>query len=962
MTASRWLTGATLLSLLSFATDAAADVVILAPSADTTIYSESGGLSNALGQGVFAGQTNDGFFRRALLRFDVAGSIPAGSSITAVQLRLHVTQTNTGDLPVGVHRVTGLWGEGTSLASGNGGTGGPATPGDATWSHRIYNTNLWSASGGDYTIAASATTLVGAANTTYNWSSPSLLADVQTWFAAPAQNNGWIVIAQTTATGQAKRFASRENPTAALQPALEITFTPPAPSGACCMPDGSCNTVLDPGSACGGVYQGANTDCGSVACPQPTGACCIADAGGTCLDVPAADCATSMGTFQGVDVPCAFDLCPVVPTPFLDPLPILPVAEPVSGTPGGAASYEVAFEQFEQVVHSQLPPTTVWGFDDGTNGPIYPGPTFEARTGEEVSVEWRNDLRDDNGQLLTSHYLPVDMCPDGATDEARAVIHLHGGHVPSASDGHPEMTLAPGDSATYAYPNTQQAATLWYHDHSMGMTRLNVAMGLAGFYLLRDDAEDALDLPAGNDEIALFIQDKSFYPDGSIRYPATWSEHAFGDTILVNGRVWPYLEVPRGKMRFRVANGSGSRAYRLSLSNGGSFHQIGSDGGLLAAPESISNVLVMPGERVDLVVDFESYAAGTTIDLMNDAPAPYPGPMGMHDIPQVMRFIVQSAAGHTTPLPASLGTVDLPVEADATMTRDFELQRVADACSGAAWKINGLDWDDVTEMPQLGTTEIWRFINRSGVAHPMHMHLVMFRVLDRQPFTVENGVVTPSGPAVAPSATEAGYKDTVRVDPNEIVRVVARFDDYTGPYAYHCHILEHEDHSMMRHFETWTDCGDGVVGAPEESCDDGNGELGDACPDGPTGTCRPAACGDGFLWSVDGGSEGCDDGNLVDGDGCSSECEIEIPGEGGGGSGMGGSGGAISAGGSDQGGNHGGGDTGGAGGSGSDEDDDGCSCRTVAPRNTGSFVPALMAIGAALALRRRRRTTEPPKA
>lgn len=899
--------------VISLSSAARADDVVLAPSRDASVYSESGALANAKGTGLFAGATNDGFVRRALLAFDIAGALPAGSTITSVQLSLRVTQSPASppDLALALHRAMGSWGEGTSLPSGEGGTGTGATPGDPTWTHRIFDTTTWATAGGDYAGVASATSAAAVIGTTVTFTSATMISDAQTWLDQPSTNQGWMLVANPTGNGQARRFASREHADSAAQPALAITFTPPAPSGACCATDGSCSTVLHPGTSCAGTYQGPNTDCGSVACPQPPGACCIPDAAATCTEVPAATCSGAGGTFYGIGSACQSDLCPVVLTPFLDPLPIPPIAEPTSGQPGEEASYEIAFEQFEHVMHSQLPPTTVWGFDDGSGGPVYPGPTIEASVGSPITVNWVNDLRDGDGELLTSHPLPVDMCPHGAVDEAVAVMHLHGAHVESAYDGYPEYTLSPGQDALYEYPNDQSAATLWYHDHSLGITRLNVMMGLAGAYVLRDPAEDALDLPSGENDIPLILQDRAFSPDGSLRVPAEWHEHFFGDTVLVNGRAWPYLEVPRGKMRFRIVNGSGSRTFRLALSNGAVFTQIGSDGGLLPAPAAQTRLLVMPGERADVVIDFELATPGQTIDLVNDAPAPFPGAPGVGVIPNVMRFVVTDQVGHTAPVPAALGTIDLPEESDAVLTRELVLQRQPDECAGAMWMINGLEWHDITEMPRLGTSEVWSFVNRSGIAHPMHMHLVMFRVLDRQAFEVVDDQVVPVGEPVPPPAQEAGYKDTVRVGPNEIVRVVARFEDYTGHFAYHCHILEHEDHAMMRQFMTVTECGDGTLGVPEEECDDGN---------------------------------------LEDGDGCAADCTIEIPSEGGGGAGQGGEGtGASSIGGA-------GGSGEGGGGAPADGGDDegGCDC-TVGRQPPRSFAAFLVGGLIASVLRRRRR-------
>jgi spore coat protein A len=400
-------------------------------------------------------------------------------------------------------------------------------------------------------------------------------------------------------------------------------------------------------------------------------------------------------------------------------------------------------------------------------------------------VTWVNDLRDTSqpgAPLRTSHYFPVDLCPHGAVEnaDARTVVHLHGGHVSAASDGYPEDTFPPGQEVTYDYPNSQLPATLWYHDHALGITRLDVQMGLAGFYLLRDAFEQGLNLPAGPHEIPLAIQDRTFRPDGSLQYPEMWMEHVFGDTILVNGKAWPYLDVARGKYRFRLLNGSGSRTYRLSLSSGAPFSVIGMEGGLLPAPAPVSEVTLGPGERADVVVDFAPYPAGTEILLLNSAPAPFPGQAGVGVIPNVMMFHVTSATGDTDPLPATLRPLTPLSPAAASVTREFHLEKgPADACSPFRWRITsvvngsvaGEMWDHVSEFPELGATEIWSFANKSGVTHPIHLHLVMFQVLDRQAFEIVGGQIVPLGSPVPPPPHEAGWKDTVQVGPNEIVRL-----------------------------------------------------------------------------------------------------------------------------------------------------------------------------------------------
>src|SRR6185295_16496554 len=211
------------------------------------------------------------------------------------------------------------------------------------------------------------------------------------------------------------------------------------------------------------------------------------DVTATCDVRTSAECDAVGGKWMESHVACDTDMCPVVLEPFVDPLPLPPVAKPMARSASGEVEYHLTVKEARQKLHRDLPPTTVWGYDDGKLGPIYPGPTFEARVGTPVAVTWANDLRDLTGAPRTTHYLPIDHCPHGAASAVPGtVVHLHGGHVPSAFDGQPELTLIPGEQATYHYPNQQRAATLWYHDHALGITRLNVTMGLSGFYLLRD--------------------------------------------------------------------------------------------------------------------------------------------------------------------------------------------------------------------------------------------------------------------------------------------------------------------------------------------------------------------------------------------------------------------------------------------------------------------------------------------
>lgn len=859
-----------LIAALAFLLPAAvvlADTVTIGSSKDNTLIEDPNGLlSNGAGQDFFAGNTNDTLRRRGLIAFNVAGSVPAGSTITGASLRLNMSRTKAPTEPVSLHVVQQDWGEGASDAASNEGAGAPAQPNDATWKHRFYPSIFWSALGGVFSPTASATTDV-AGVAFYTWSSPAMVADVQTWLDNPAGNFGWAVIGFESGRKTAKRFDSHENATVGNRPQLTITYNPPVitgacctgvtctvttqatctgmggtyrgnatpcspnpcsvPAGACCASDGSCSELT--GTTCsgaGGTYEGDGTTCSPNPCPQPTGACCAAN--GACSILTLADCTAQGGAYQGNGASCSTAQCPVILTPFVDPLPIPAVAQPVSGVAGGAAAYEIAMTEFPQQLHRDLPPTRVWGY-----GGTYPGPTILAAAGQPVTVTWINDLRDSLGFLRSQHYLPVDTClhgPDVAGTTARTVVHLHGGHVPASVDGYPEATLLPGEQTTYVYPNSNQLpATLWYHDHALGITRLNVIMGLAGFYLLRDSFEGSLGLPSGEFEIGLAIQDRKFRSDGSFDYPAAWSEMFFGDTILVNGKVWPYLNVKQGKYRFRILNGSTSRVYTLGLSQPGmQFQQIGTDGGLLPAPVTLSSLTLGTGERADVILDFEGLAAGTEVVMTNSAPIMFPGTPGDGVIPNVMMFVVTGTPGFTGPLPSSLRPIQRLQESQAVQHRSFELRKLSGSCAGSVWTINGMMFDDISEYPRLGTTEVWSFINRSGVMHPMHMHLVMFQVLDRQPFTVDpNGQVVPAGTPVPPAPEEAGWKDTVQAPPNQITRVITRFDDYTGLYPYHCHILEHEDNEMMRQFRT-IQCGNGAI-EPTEQCDDGNAAGGDAC-------------------------------------------------------------------------------------------------------------------------------------
>ena len=484
-------------------------------------------------------------------------------------------------------------------------------------------------------------------------------------------------------------------------------------------------------------------------------------------------------------------------TPFVDPLPIPAAAKSMEMRPSPANPavkipyYRVPMRAFETNVHRDMKPTKMWGF-----GGMFPGPTFDLRSGQEIFVEWANELPQ-------KHFLPIDHSLHGAErdkPEVRAVSHLHGGKAPPESDGYPEDSIVPGKSVVYHYPNQQDAAMLWYHDHAMGINRLNIFAGLAGVYIVRDKAEEAFHLPSGKYEIPLVITDRMFDKDSQLYYPVSdkpespWIPEFFGNANLVNGKLFPFVDVEPRKYRFRVLNASNGRFYRLSLSNKQTFHQIGTDQGLLAAPVPVQKILIAPGERLDLIIDFKE-AAGSKI-VLNDG------------FVAVLQFRVSEAGVRDdSVLPTKLRTIERLQESAAAKTRMLSLDEVDDLVQNPVkMQLNGLSWHDpVTEKPVLNSTEIWSFINPTDDSHPIHLHLVRFQILDRRKFEtfgyLSHQQLRFTGPVVPPDPAEAGWKDTVRADPGMVTRIIARFEGYAGRYVWHCHILEHEDNEMMRPYD-----------------------------------------------------------------------------------------------------------------------------------------------------------------
>ena len=483
-------------------------------------------------------------------------------------------------------------------------------------------------------------------------------------------------------------------------------------------------------------------------------------------------------------------------TAFVDPLPLPEIARPVGKRPGHFRKVQVPFyripaQEFFSKVHRDLPATRFWGY-----GNSVPGPTIEARSGEEIQIEWPN-------QLPAKHFLPIDhnlMGAEKGRPESRTIVHVHGGKVPPESDGWPEDAYPPGKSAAYYYPNDQDAALLWYHDHAMGINRLNVCAGMAGLYVIRDSFEDALNLPKGEHEIPLVLMDRMIGTDGQLYYPvselpdAPWIPEYSGNATLINGKLLPYVDVQPRKYRFRILNASNARFYFLSLGDAGAFQQIGTDQGLLSAPVLVPRLALAPGERADVVLDFAEHR-GQRI-LLNNLFVP------------LMQFrVATEKVADPSALPSALRGISPIAVNDVVRTRQLTLDEVDTPLGDpAVHLLDGKYWHDpVSEKPVLDTTEIWELLNLTDDTHPIHLHLVRFRILDRRPIDVDAKIydkkVVYTGNAVPPDANEAGWKDTVRATPGANTRILVKFEGYTGRYVWHCHILEHEDNEMMRPYE-----------------------------------------------------------------------------------------------------------------------------------------------------------------
>jgi spore coat protein A len=640
---------------------------------------------------------------------------------------------------------------------------------------------------------------------------------------------------------------------------------------------------------------------------------------------------------------------PKYQTPMLIP-PAMPRAGTIKQMGGPNVDYyEISMKQFpQQILPAGYPATAVWGYGavtaDSKRGLLLhnaPSLTIEATVNRPVMVKWINDLVDANGNYLP-HLLPVDptlhwanppggiagrdkrptftSTPGSYTGPVPMITHVHGAvGVGDESDGYPEAwylpvandipagyatqgtwydffggkaaasygaTWGPG-YATFLYPNANRASTIWYHDHSLGMTRVNVYAGPAGFYLIRGGPDDVVldsrtgaaavlpgPAPKENDkfppnktyyEIPIAIQDRSFNADGSLFYPDTreffdgivgdfipdtefspiWNPEFFGNTMMINGNTWPFQTVEQRRYRLRFLNGCQSRFLILDFTSipGVEVWAIGNEGGFLATPVNLTatngnRLLMALAERADLIVDFTNVPVGNYV-LGNVGPdEPFGGGVPSVDFPvadpattgQVMQFqVVPAMAPDPTtspqflvlptivPLPPETATRPLALIEKMGIGHDVNNDPVEGPIEALLGTVgpDGIDpstpagvWTErkwmeaVTEDPVVGVTEVWEFYNTTGDAHPMHVHEVVFEVVNREGLVLDlaGGVVEPiqlDGNITPPESWETGFKDMVTAYPGQVTRVRAQFN-VPGQFVWHCHIVEHEDNEMMR--------------------------------------------------------------------------------------------------------------------------------------------------------------------
>jgi FtsP/CotA-like multicopper oxidase with cupredoxin domain len=561
---------------------------------------------------------------------------------------------------------------------------------------------------------------------------------------------------------------------------------------------------------------------------------------------------------------------------FLDPMPVPPM---ITVPPHQKLwDLQITMRTERVKLHSQLPRTTVWTYNGS-----FPGPTIVVRRGQKLRVNWQNEI---TGKfpvtaVEVSSATPFDTPGpgrDGVTPRKDVaalppwtVVHLHGSKTGAGNDGWPEDAVLPGNSQLAEYPNDQLATALWYHDHAMAITALNVMSGLAGMYLIRDDEEEALGLPHGEHEVPLIISDRNLDTDanGNLTGELLHKVNIFQETperivlpflgpfTLVNGGIWPHLEVDARWVRCRVLNASNARFYQFELRDENdapilkALHLIGTDGGLLRAPVTLDTVTLAPAERVDILIDFGSFR-GKRLRLVNTRTPPFE-PGTTRPNPDIMQFRVRNIPVQdpfTLPSTLAPSFVRLTHDTVPTHRHRWLVLTLLQNRHPEMWEMVEIDQpppslpaDGIVQVKLRGATKLttlqrvgrtfkdaanfyieqesweqWRILNLSAVAHPIHLHLVRYQALSRQLFDI-TGFDTQVGGTVTPvtyiregtlDPSEQGWKDTIRVAGQanaqgkpvvgELVSIISQFTGASGRYVFHCHILEHEDEGMMSTF------------------------------------------------------------------------------------------------------------------------------------------------------------------
>ncbi|KAI4313808.1 hypothetical protein L6164_026758 [Bauhinia variegata] len=531
---------------------------------------------------------------------------------------------------------------------------------------------------------------------------------------------------------------------------------------------------------------------------------------------------------------------------FVDELPDMPrirAYELVHGVPK-PRSLQIGMFKKKWKFHRDLPPTPVFAYGESKFTATVPGPTMEALQGVDTYVTWQN-------HLPPKHILPWDPTIPTARPHTNkgvpTVVHLHGAIHEPESDGNSNSwftarfneTGPTWTKKTYHYPNQQHPGNLWYHDHAMGLTRVNLLAGLIGAYIIRDHTmEGPLGLPQGKEfDRPLIVFDRSFRSDGSIYMNSTgnnptihpqWQPEYFGDAIIVNGKAWPRLTVRRRKYRFRIINASNARFFSFFFTNGLGFIHVASDSAYLDRPVRANRILLGPSEITDIIVDFSLSKSNVAI-LANDAKYPYPTGDPVNEAnSKVMKFTILPAREFdTSRVPRTLikyPTVDLSSVSHTRYIAMYEY--TTDADEPTHLYINGKPYEaPATETPKVGSTEVWYVINLTDDNHPLHIHLGLFKVLDQTKLAdlekfkdcmmklndaIKCHVDKQRGNRTEVPAHEKGWKNVFKMSPGTVTKIVVRFsyihtnasygfDPTKEPgYVYHCHILDHEDNAMMR--------------------------------------------------------------------------------------------------------------------------------------------------------------------